>query len=247
MDNQSAAGSSEHKANSSTHISSTAENVFSGRAGGGNSTALNCQNLSSNPFSLSTGNTGTGGILAKPKFSLKPASFAVTAAQAGDADNNKPTTDSQVSASNPFLRPAKLNYENSEDLDTTNVKVSSSSQDQAKQTDSSESSGDQSSAKADTNSTKAVSPQPRLSAAAALKTEAPSSSSSAGASSASFTAQRVNQTAFVFGEKLDDRVINAAKENGGANGHSADEAEDKPKIKTLEEAAEEYKKQQVCS
>ena len=240
MDNQSAAGSSEHKANSSTHISSTAENVFSGRAGGGNSTALNCQNLSSNPFSLSTGNTGTGGILAKPKFSLKPASFAVTAAQAGDADNNKPTTDSQVSASNPFLRPAKLNYENSEDLDTTNVKVSSSSQDQAKQTDSSESSGDQSSAKADTNSTKAVSPQQSLSAAA-------SSSSGAGASSGSFTAQRVNQTAFVFGEKLDDRVINAAKENGGANGHSADEAEDKPKIKTLEEAAEEYKKQQVCS
>ena len=240
MDNQSAAGSSEHKANSSTHISSTAENVFSGRAGGGNSTALNCQNLSSNPFSLSTGNTGTGGILAKPKFSLKPASFAVTAAQAGDADNNKPTTDSQVSASNPFLRPAKLNYENSEDSDTTNVKVSSSSQDQAKQTDSSESSGDQSSAKADTNSTKAVSPQQSLSAAA-------SSSSGAGASSGSFTAQRVNQTAFVFGEKLDDRVINAAKENGGAYGHSADEAEDKPKIKTLEEAAEEYKKQQVCS
>ena len=242
MDNQSAAGSSEHKANYSTHISSTAENVFSGRAGGGNSTALNCQNLSSNPFSLSTGNTGTGGILAKPKFSLKPASFAVTAAQAGDADNNKPTTDSQVSASNPFLRPAKLNYENSEDSDTTNVKVSSSSQDQAKQTDSSESSGDQSSAKADSNSTKAaaVSPQTSLPAAA-------SSSSGAGASSGSFTAQRVNQTAFVFGEKLDDRVINAAKENGGANGHSADEAEDKPKIKTLEEAAEEYKKQQVCS
>lgn len=248
--------STETKANA--QISSTAENVFGGRSG---ATSLNCNNLSSNPFSPFS-STGGGGILAKPKFSLKPASIpaptsstssVTTSLDSGDASSSTVGT---ATNSNPFLRPAKLSYDNSDEAQPT---VASSNDN--------ESSAVKSDATSDSASKEAapVAPQPESSNTEVREVKASGSDMNMSLASSSsqppklgvnagdgFTfgqniAARANQVSFVFGEKLDDRVTNAVKENG-TNGHNPEDGEaQKPKIKTLEEAAEEYKKQQVCS
>lgn len=224
----------------STAAISTAQKVFGGKSNIG--TDLKCSNLRNNPFSLSSERfTATSSILAKPKFSLKPSSFG------GQAEARPPISEPSDRTSlggasltsNAFLRPATLNYDSDDQETAENKSTGVTTQPEGSPSESTQTTTD--------------APE---SGEAGLKDLASSnngtSTSLLGASSEIMTVGQTlgvhnnlahSSSSFVFGEGLNDRVTNVAKENGTANGHS--EA-GKPKAKTLEEAADEYKKQQVC-
>lgn len=214
---------------------STAQKVFGGKSNA--ATDLKCSNLRSNPFSLGGDRLSTASsILAKPKFSLKPSSFG-----GGITDNHPVVPEGSdraffgIPPPNPFLRPATLNYD-SDDQETQEQKSSADH----KPTDTN--SGPE------TENTSSNAPQ---GASQDIQSSSNGSASLLSTSPESLTVGQSlvaqnnlsqSSSSFVFGQGLDDRVTNVAKENGTSNGHVDSK---KPKAKTLEEAADEYKKQQV--
>lgn len=239
---------------------STAQKVFSGRPQAG----LMCSNLRANPFSVAESNAS--GILAKPKFSLKPSSFVAT----GDSSLSVASSDqaNALASSNPFLRPAKLNYDNEESENgSTNDKVAqdgstndkvvqdgstnhivvqepvNSSNQKAPCNDKGRADTDTAAADTDSCENTVSSSSDKLSSSSAKpKPILAAASSTEGFTFGSSMSSRASQSSFVFGEALDARATNVTKENG--NHEEPDEAQ-KPKMLTLEEAADEYKKQQV--
>jgi len=207
---------SSHAASTQSH-SSMSQNVFSGRG----------SSLCANPFSVSSNSSQPSGILAKPKFSLKPPTLNATGdSNASSVASNNPAV---VSSTNPFLRPAKLSYEtNNDSLDKKTNDVKSAPDETSNESDEKGASNDEPKEEVDKDS------------------DAEASQKSDNALPANSTAElcassRAAQS-FIFGEGLDSRVMNVVKENG-SNGIS--DSEEKPKVLTLEEAATEYKKQQV--
>lgn len=218
-----------------THLSS-AQNIFSGRS----TTGLMCNNLRANPFSVSD-NSGNSGILAKPKFSLKPSSFSATGDASTAAEQNPPEPATSKEAlpepttSNPFLRPAKLSYDNDDSSAADDKQLTEESSKQSAK----ESNG--------SKNGKETEKSPKESVAEVKSDPVVTSSSQQpilAASTLTSHISRASQSSFVFGEALDSRVTNVTKENG-TNGHSNTDEVQKPKMLTLEEAADEYKKQQV--
>lgn len=219
---------------SQSHMSS-AHNLFSGRPNAG----LMCNNLRANPFSVSDNASSSSGILAKPKFSLKPSSFGADTSATGDQSQSG-TSDSI----NPFLRPAKLSYDTEEDSgdgkQTSEALSKNPAVDNPMKTDNEKETDDTSEI---SSSTEAVSAVPT-----SVSNASPSNHRSilkAVSTSLSSNVVRVPQASFVFGEALDSRVTNVLKE-AATNGYSNEDEPQQPKSLTLEEAADEYKKQQVC-
>ncbi|XP_067941896.1 ran-binding protein 3-like [Watersipora subatra] len=205
-----------------SHMSS-AQHIFSGRP----TTGLMCNNLRSNPFSVSDNSSNSSGILAKPKFSLKPSSLSAT----GDASNSAEPSRPSASSNNPFLRPAKLSYDNDEDSGEGKQAVESSA----------EKSTSSDNAKTEKESTTSSSAKAKDTSDITKSETKPILGPSASTFDSNIS--RAAQSSFVFGEALDSRVTNVTKENG-TNGHPDTEEVQKPKMLTLEEAADEYKKLQ---
>lgn len=220
---------------------SNVQNIFSGLP----NTGLMCNNLRPNPFSVTDAASSNSGILAKPKFSLKPSSFGGGVTGTGDQSHVAAnTTSSTTTSTNPFLRPAKLNYDNEDDnsdgKQVCGVEPEKDAEQQAASSDSRKTNSDKTaeiSSSTDVESNDVInSSEPGSSTQPPILTPALTTLSS--------NVFRAPQSSFVFGEALDSRVTNVTKENG-TNGHSDPDEAQKPKTLTLEEAADEYKKQQV--
>jgi len=238
--------------------STTAQKVFGGRSGA--SVGMMCNNLQSNPFSVKTEEPSSStNILAKPKFSLKPSSFGTSSGfgvpsmtgpsvASGSLEKSSTTSSSATHATvsathNAFLRPATLKYDDDEDHSVTAHSTNASSTDGISAADAKASSWNGSTL------TTASSDSSSNVLSSATNPDALKGLEASGGMAGNFTfgnsmASRATGS-FVFGSDLDSRVTNAAREQNGSKQNGEAGEVEKPKAKTLEEAAAEYKKEQV--